>query len=80
LSSGTTGLYDDSVGSTTHQGQLAKGKRAALFQVHFEGNLGDQMETIPLLQVTMIRISLSLLARIMLNYYLIFLSLATAIV
>jgi UDP-glucose 6-dehydrogenase len=29
---------------------LAKGKRVALLQVHFEGNVGDQMETIPLLQ------------------------------
>ena len=28
----------------------AKGKRVALFQVHFEGNVGDQMETIPLLR------------------------------
>jgi hypothetical protein len=27
-----------------------KGKRVALLQVHFEGNVGDQMETIPLLQ------------------------------
>ena len=29
---------------------LVKGKRIALFQVHFEGNIGDQMETIPLLR------------------------------
>ena len=49
--SAASGLYDESKGSTIHRGQLAKGKRAALFQVHFEGNLGDQMETIPLLQV-----------------------------
>ena len=27
-----------------------KNKRVALLQVHFEGNVGDQMETIPLLQ------------------------------
>jgi hypothetical protein len=45
-----SGLYDKSHASTTNRGQLARGKRAALFQVHFEGNLGDQMETIPLLQ------------------------------
>lgn len=45
-----SGLYDKSQASTTNRGQLARGKRAALFQVHFEGNLGDQMETIPLLQ------------------------------
>ena len=30
--------------------QPAKGKKVALFQVHFEGNVGDQMETIPLLR------------------------------
>merc|ERR1711871_13754 len=46
-----SGLYKDTtLGSTSGKGQLAKGKKAALFQVHFEGNLGDQMETIPLLQ------------------------------
>ena len=46
-----SGLYkDNSIGATSGKGQLAKGKKAALFQVHFEGNLGDQMETIPLLQ------------------------------
>ena len=26
------------------QARLAQGKRVALFQVHFEGNVGDQME------------------------------------
>ena len=45
-----SGLYDKPETKTSNRGQLAKGKRAALFQVHFEGNLGDQMETIPLLQ------------------------------
>ena len=29
---------------------VAKGKTVALLQVHFEGNVGDQMETIPLLR------------------------------
>lgn len=29
---------------------IAKGKTIALLQVHFEGNVGDQMETIPLLR------------------------------
>ena len=49
--SADSGLYKkEGLGSTQGRGQLAKGKRAALFQVHFEGNLGDQMETIPLLQ------------------------------
>ena len=32
------------------QVDIAKGKTVALLQVHFEGNVGDQMETIPLLQ------------------------------
>ena len=48
--SADSGLYDKSASATSRRGQLAKGKKAALFQVHFEGNLGDQMETIPLLQ------------------------------
>lgn len=48
--SADSGLFDKVGSTTTGRGPLAKGKKAALFQVHFEGNLGDQMETIPLLQ------------------------------
>ena len=48
--SADSGLFDKVASSTVGRGQLAKGKKAALFQVHFEGNLGDQMETIPLLE------------------------------
>ena len=48
--SADSGLFDKAGSTTTGRGPLAKGKKAALFQVHFEGNLGDQMETIPLLQ------------------------------
>ena len=36
--------------STQSQKDIAKGKTVALLQVHFEGNVGDQMETIPLLR------------------------------
>ena len=36
--------------STQSQIDIAKGKTVALLQVHFEGNVGDQMETIPLLR------------------------------
>ena len=48
--SADSGLFDKAGSTTSGRGPLAKGKKAALFQVHFEGNLGDQMETIPLLQ------------------------------
>ncbi len=48
--SADSGLFDKTASTTSGRGPLAKGKKAALFQVHFEGNLGDQMETIPLLQ------------------------------
>ena len=36
--------------SSRSQRDIAKGKTVALLQVHFEGNVGDQMETIPLLK------------------------------
>ena len=38
------------LGSGSSSAELANGKKVALLQVHFEGNVGDQMETIPLLQ------------------------------
>lgn len=49
-SSGFLHLRREGESSRKLSSLLAEGKRAAMFQSHFEGNLGDQMETIPVLQ------------------------------